>query len=170
MNDEFSIESLRKAITAKKSVVEENTKEQQFQNLALRYEQALQQLIMQIKKVVDQIPEFAVTLEEEKEIFSSPAFPGLKKEIRDQRLRISLSENFILFDPSGEGLLSAMGQIEIKSSRPIPYMIEKILYLIPDSTQSNKMYWGYRSIENLSGAMIPFTQKALLKLLHTVFA
>ena len=109
-------------------------------------------------------------LEDEKEIFTSPAFPGLQCEINDQRLKIMLEEDFLVFDPSGKALTSALGQIQIQASKPITFMIEKILYLIHDPRKPGGAYWGYRSIENLGGNLVPFSKEALLKLLHEVFA
>jgi len=72
-------------------------------------------------------------------------------------------------DPTTKALLSAMGQVEIAASRPIPFMVEKILYLIPDDGGAGARC-GYRSIDNLGGPLAPFGRQDLLRLLHAVFA
>jgi hypothetical protein len=111
-----------------------------------------------------------VALEEEKEIFTSPAFPGRELEIADQRLRISLDEDFLLFDPTATALACALGQVEILASRPLPYLVDKALYLIHDPRDQTRFVWGYRSMENLGKSLLRFDEAALLKMLHTVFA
>jgi len=168
MANDFSIEGLRAAM--RKDDAEQTTVDDaRFEAMARRYESAVRALIGDIHKVVKQIPEFRVKLEDEVETFTSPAFPGKSMSIRDQRLRITHGEHVLLFDPTAKALLSALGQIEVEASRPIPFMIEKILYLNPESG-SGKARWGYRSIENLGGPLAPFNQQVLLRMLHSVFA
>ncbi|MGD8440907.1 MAG: hypothetical protein PVG53_10245 [Holophagae bacterium] len=168
MSEELSIESLRAAITKTRDRAE--TEEAQlFERQARRFEVAVAHLVRQIRDVVTQVPELDVFLEDETESFSSPSFPGHFLEIEDQRVRITRDEDFLLFDPTAKALLSAMGQVEIFASRPIPFMVEKVLYLVPNDSGSGAT-WGYRSVVNLGGPLAPFGRQDLLKLLHAVFA
>ncbi len=166
MTETLSIDSLRAAIkkTDNHNEIEEA---ERFEVLARRFEMAVGRLVQQIQRTVNQVPELEVTLEDEIETFTAPGFPNRSLEIRDQRLRITHGEDFLLFDPTAKALLSAMGQVEIAASRPVSFMVEKILYLIPEGTGAR---WGYRSIDNLGGPLAPFGQQDLLKLLHAVFA
>ena len=164
----ITIESLRKAIH-KRAEEEEGDKGAKFEAVARRYERAVQKLIQEILTVVEQVPEFEIDLEDETEKFTSPAYPGQEIEIKDRKLKISLGEDFLLFDPSAKALAAALGQVEIIASKPIPFMIEKSLYLIPHQNDPQKVYWCYRAIENLGSKPILFTQEQLLKLLHTIF-
>lgn len=168
MSQELSISSLRSAILKSESQLPE-TDEMQFEQTARRFERAVAQLVAEIKKVVDQIPELKVTLEDEIEVFSSPAFPGRTLTIHDQRLRITRGSNMLLFDPTGKTLMSALGQIEIVASHPIPFMIDKTLYLIPKRGGSGAL-WGFRSVSDMSGPLSPFTPQALMQMLKAVFA
>ncbi|OGL46204.1 MAG: hypothetical protein A2161_03720 [Candidatus Schekmanbacteria bacterium RBG_13_48_7] len=169
MDEKLSINSLRDAL--KKRKVEKGADEKlRFEAFAKRYEKAVHHLINQINKYADQIPEFTVTREDETEIFTSPAFPGYELEIKDQRLKITLDEDFLLFDPTAKALTSALGQVKIISSKPIPFLIENILYLIYDPRNPKNLTWGYRSIENFGGKLIILTEETLLKLFHAVFA
>lgn len=165
---EFSIDALRAALQGSDSA-QTSPEDERFEALARRFERAVARLVEDINKVVQQIPELDVVLEDEVETFTSPAFPGKEIDIRDQRVRISRGEDMLLFDPTAKALLSAMGQIEIEATRPLSFMIEKVLYLIPDRT-GQRARWGFRSIENLGGPLAPFTQQVLLRMLHCVFA
>jgi hypothetical protein len=166
MTEDLTIESLRAAIkgTGHRDDAEER---ERFELQARRFELAVGRLVDQIRSIVDQVPELATDLEDEVEIFTAPGFPGRSLEIHDQRLRITHGENFLLFDPTAKALLSAMGQVEIAASRPIPFMVEKILYLIPEGRGAR---WGYRSVDDLGGPLKLFGRQDLLKLLHAVFA
>lgn len=166
MADGLTIDGLRAAIKHTGDTGEAEQAER-FELMARRFEMAVARLVRQIQKLVEQVPEFETTLEDEVEIFTAPGFPDRSLEIHDQRLRITHDEDFLLFDPTAKALLSAMGQVEIAASRPIPFMVEKILYLIPDGTGAK---WGYRSVDNMGGPLVPFGQQDLLKLLHAVFA
>jgi hypothetical protein len=166
MTDKLTIDSLRAAIkeTRNDDDIRQN---ERFELMARRFEMAVRHLVEQIRKMVDQVPELAIEFEDEVETFTAPGFPGKTIEIHDQRLRITHGEDFILFDPTAKALLSAMGQVEIAASKPIPFMVENILYLIPGGKGAR---WGYRSIDDLGGPLKPFGQQDLLRLLHTVFA
>ena len=166
MTETLSIESLRAAIK-KTDDHDETEQAERFELMARRFEMAVGRLVQQIQKTVNQVPELEVNLEDEIETFTAPGFPDRSLDIHDQRLRITHGEDFLLFDPTAKALLSAMGQVEIAASRPISFMVEKILYLIPDGAGAR---WGYRSIDNLGGPLAPFGQQDLLKLLHAVFA
>lgn len=168
MGEELTIDSLRAAIR-KGAAEAEAADDQRFERLGRRYERAVQQLIAQIRQVVARVPELVATLEDEVEEFSSPAFPGKTLEIRDQRLRITCGDDLLLFDPTAKALLSALGQVEIEASRPIPFMIERVLYLIPDR-EGLSARWGYRSAANAGGPLTPFGEQDLLRLLAAVFA
>lgn len=168
MAEQLSIDSLRAAIRGAEE--DEGAEEQaRFEAMARRFEAAVRQLIADIHTVVRQVPELKVSLEDEVETFTSPAFPGRSLDIRDQRLRITHGEDVLLFDPTAKALLSAMGQIEVVASRPIPFMIERILYLIHERGASRPR-WGYRSVENFGERLLPFNQQVLLRMLHAVFA
>jgi len=166
MADGLTIDGLRAAI---KNTGDDGEAEQteRFELMARRFEMAVSRLVRQIQKLVEQVPELETTFEDEVEIFTAPGFPDRSLEIHDQRLRITHGEDFLLFDPTAKALLSAMGQVEIAASRPIPFMVEKILYLIPEGGGAK---WGYRSVDNMGGPLVPFGQQDLLKLLHAVFA
>jgi hypothetical protein len=168
MAEQLSIESLRAAIrhTDDRGEAEEARR---FALQAKRFETTVGRLVQQIRRIVEQVPELTVSLEDEIETFTSPGFPGRSIEIRDQRLRVAHGEDFLLFDPTARALLSAMGQVEIFASRPIPFMVEKILYLIPEDGDTGAR-WGFRSVDNLGGPLVPFGQQDLLRLLHAVFA
>jgi len=166
MTETLSIKSLRAAIK-KTDDHDETEQAERFELMARRFEMAVGRLVQQIQKTVNQVPELEVNLEDEIETFTAPGFPDRSLDIHDQRLRITHGEDFLLFDPTAKALLSAMGQVEIAASRPISFMVEKILYLIPDGAGAR---WGYRSIDNLGGPLAPFGQQDLLKLLHAVFA
>jgi hypothetical protein len=75
----------------------------------------------------------------------------------------------LLFDPTGKTLMSALGQIEVEASHPLPMMIDKTLYLIPKRDGTGAL-WGYRSVSDMSGPLTPFTQETLLEMLKAVFA
>jgi hypothetical protein len=168
MDEELSIQSLRQSILQKDRQAP-SSEEQLFEQAGRRYERAVQRLIQDIRAVVDQIPELKVTLEDEAEVFSSPAFPGRTMTITDQRLRISRGDAVLLFDPTAHALLSALGQIEIAATQPIPFMIERVLYLIP-GPEGSTARWGYRAADDATGPLSPFNQTALLRTLHAVFA
>lgn len=167
MTESLNINSLRAAIQ-KSGTSEGAADDARFEALARRFEGAVRQLVESIHGVVRQIPELEVVREDEVEVFTSPAFPGKEMRIHDQRLRIIMGEDMLLFDPTARALMSALGQIEVEATRPLPFMIEKVLYLIP-SRGGQKARWGYRSVENLGGPLAPFTEKVLLRMLHSVF-
>jgi hypothetical protein len=162
----MTINSLRAAF--QNAPRESSADDARFEALARRFERAVHDLVHEIHGVVEQIPELHATLEDEVETFTSPAFPGKELQIHDQRLRITHGENVLLFDPTAKALLSAMGQIEVEASRPVPFMVEKVLYLIPSRSGGNAR-WGFRSVENLGGPLAPFTEQVLLRMLHCVF-
>jgi hypothetical protein len=168
MAEQYSIDGLRAALRDQDHH-REGEEEERFLTQARRFESAVAQLVGAIRGVLERIPELEVTLIDEVETFTSPAFPGRATEIRDQRLRISRGEDFVLFDPTAKALLSALGQVEIQASRPLPFLVEKILYLIPQAGEARAV-WGYRSVEDLGGPLAPFGEQALLRLLHAVFA
>jgi hypothetical protein len=60
----------------------------------------------------------------------------------DQRARITRGEDFLLFDPTAGALASAMGQVRLSSSRPIPFLMERALYLVRGGPEGS--WWGYR--------------------------
>lgn len=166
MTENLTIDSLRAAI--KSTGGRDDTEERErFELQARRFELAVARLVEQIRTIVDQVPELESEFEDEVETFTAPGFPGRSLEIHDQRLRIIHGEDFLLFDPTAKALLSAMGQVEIAASRPIRFMVEKILYLIPEGSGAR---WGYRSVDDLGGPLKPFGRQDLLKLLHAVFA
>ncbi|MCP4899987.1 MAG: hypothetical protein GY906_23715 [bacterium] len=168
MVDELTVESLRAAIRGSEqgSTVPDA---ERFHAMGRRFEAAVRQLIQQVNDVVSQISELHVTLEDEVEEFTSPAFPGQSMEIRDQRLRITHQGDVLLFDPTAKALLSALGQVEIEATRPIPFLIERILYLVPNPDGRGGK-WGVRSVENLGGPLQPFSRQILLRMLQAVFA
>ena len=168
MSEKLSIDSLRNAIL-KTDAADTSADDERFRKMAKRYEVAVQHLITQVQRIVDQIPELATTLEDEAETFTAPGFPDRSIDIASQRIRISHRQDSLLFDPTAKALLSALGQIEIEASRPIPFMVEKVLYLVPDQSGESAR-WGYRSVENLGGPLTPFTSQDLLRLFKAVFA
>jgi hypothetical protein len=168
MSEALNVHSLRQAILQRDKRMPTND-EQLFEQAGRRYERAVERLVHDIRAVIDQIPELSVSLEDEVELFSTPAFPGRTMTISDQRLRIARGENFLLFDPTAQAFLSALGQIEIQASRPISFMIERVLYLIPDPDASGAR-WGYRAADDMAGPLSPFNQDALLRMLQAVFA
>jgi hypothetical protein len=168
MTEPLSIHSLRQAILEKDKRLPA-TDEQRFEQAGRRYERAVGRLVEDIRTLVDQIPELKVTLEDEAEVFSTPAFPGRTMSISDQRVRITRGDAVLLFDPTAKALLSALGQIEIKATRPIPFMIDRVLYLIPTADGAGAR-WGYRAADDASGPLSPFNQDALLRMLQAVFA
>jgi hypothetical protein len=162
-----SLDALRDAIR-RRGQADNADEAQRFQALAREYEAAVGQLVAHIREVVAAVPELTLATEDEKEAFTSPAFPGRTLDIRDQRVRITRGEDYLLFDPTAGALASAVGQVRLSSSRPIPLLMEKTLYLVrggPDGT-----WWGYRSAEDPSKFAVPFTPKALVRMLHAVFA
>ena len=89
--------------------------------------------------------------------------------IEDHRIRITRGDEMLLFDPTAGAHLSALGQREVQASRPIPFMIEKVLYL-EGGRKGKEPSWGYRSIENLGSKLTPFSQQTLLRMIKCVFA
>jgi hypothetical protein len=168
MSDDLSIESLRAAIQGVQEV-EQGTDTARFEAMGRRYETAVRQLIQQIYSIVSQIPELQVTLEDEIEEFTSPAYPGMSMQIQDQRLRITRGNDVLLFDPTAKALLSALGQVEIEATRAMSFLVEKVLYLIPDRGGRGGK-WGVRLVEKLGGPLEPFSRQVLLRMLHAVFA
>jgi len=168
MSENITISSLRSAILKAGAQLPE-TDEMQFEQTARRFERALGQLVADIQKVVDQIPELKVALEDEYEVFTSPAFPNRSLKIHDQRVRITRGSNMLLFDPTGKTLMSALGQIEIEASRPLQMMVDKTLYLIP-KRDGGGAHWGFRSVSDMAGPLARFTPEVLLNMLHAVFA
>ena len=74
----------------------------------------------------------------------------------------------MLFDPTAGALASAVGQVRLSSSRPIPFLMEKTLYLVRGGPQGT--WWGYRSAEDPRQFALPFTTPSLVRMLHAVFA
>lgn len=167
MGSELSVQSLRAALQASEPDSPDSDLAR-FEAMGKRFERAVRQLIQQIHEVVSEIPELDLALEDEVEEFTSPAFPGHSMQIHDQRLRISRGTDVLLFDPTAKALLSALGQVEIEATRPIPFLVEKILYLIPNR-EGKGGKWGIRSVENLGGPLQPFSRSVLLRILHAVF-
>lgn len=168
MAETLSIHSLRQAILERDRELP-IPDDQLFEQAGRRYERAVQHLVKAIVAVVEQIPELKVTLEDEHETFSSPAFPGRTMTISDQRIRVTRGDSMLLFDPTAKAILSALGQIEIEATRPIPFMIERVLYLIP-SRDGGGARWGFRTADDIAGPLAPFDQAALLRMLQAVFA
>lgn len=168
MTETISVHSLRQAILERDRKLPA-TDEQLFERAGRRFERAVQRLVQDITAVVEQIPELKFIFEDEVEIFSTPAFPGRTMTISDQRIRITRGDNMLLFDPTAKAILSALGQIEIEATRPIPFMIERVLYLIP-SRDGSSARWGFRAADDAAGPLSPFDQNALLRLLQAVFA
>lgn len=166
MADELTIESLRAAIRGEGEPTGDPD-EVRFERLGRRFEGAVAALAERIREMIDQIPELDLRLEDEIEVFTSPAFPGRELRIRDQRVRIVRGDDMILFDPTAKALLSALGQVEVQATRPLPFMIEKVLYLIPDRG-GRTARWGYRAAEDPAG-LTPFTRSVLLRMLQAVF-
>jgi hypothetical protein len=167
MAEAISIDALRSALQAK-DTPQEVDEDQRFELAVRRYEESVRELVEEISTVVGQIPELSLTLEDEVETFTSPAFPGKTKAVQGQRVRIASAENWVLFDPSAKAFLQAVGHVEVQASRPLPFMVERVLYLTPDR-KGLKARWTYPSVENLGRQPVPFTQETLLRLLHCVF-
>lgn len=168
MTEKLTVHSLRQEILRKQAEFEAPD-EMQFEQTARRFERAVRQLVGDIQKLVDQVPELKYVLEDEIEVFTTPAFPGRSMKIHDQRLRIVRGDRMLLFDPTAKALLSALGQIDVEATRPIPFMVDQVLYLIPGHGGKTAR-WGYRSVDNMAGPLTPFTQNDLLRMLHAVFA
>lgn len=164
---EESVDDLRAAIR-RRGQNDTTDEEQRFRALAREYEAAVAQLVARVQEVVSSVPELKLATEDEKEAFTSPAFPGRSLDVRDQRVRITRGEDFLLFDPTAGALASAVGQVRLASSRPIPFLMEKTLYLVRGGPEGT--WWGYRSAEDPSKFAIPFTPKTLVRMLHSVFA
>jgi hypothetical protein len=162
-----SLEALRAAIRGR-GQADTASEEQRFKTLAREYEEAVRKLVAHIGEVVAAVPELKLALEDEKEAFTSPAFPGRSVEIRDQRVRLTRGEDFLLFDPTAGALASAVGQVRLSASRPIPFLMEKTLYLVRGGPEGT--WWGYRSAEDPRQFAVPFTTQALVRMLHAVFA
>ena len=143
-------------------------REQRFRALAREWEAAARQLASDIGALVESVPELKLAFEDERETFTSPAFPGRSLEIRHQRVRITRGDDFLVFDPSAGALASAMGQVRLSFSRPVPFLMERALYLVrggPDGP-----WWGYRSSEDPRPFAVPLTPSVLVRMLHAVFA
>jgi len=169
MADEVSIESLRTAIR-NRGAEADSGEAARLEALARGYEACVRDLVTELVTVARQIPDLTVAVEDETEEFTSPAFPGRGVPIESQRVRITLHEDFLLFDPTAEALASALGQVKISASRPIPFLIERTLYLIRPRSPQQKPYWALRSVENPLQFGTPFDRDALLRMLHAVFA
>lgn len=167
MAEAISIHALRSALRSK-DTPQSADEDQRFELAVRRYEESVRELVQEISAVVEQIPELSLTLEDEVETFTSPAFPGKTRAVKGQQVRIASSDNWVLFDPSAKGFLQAVGHVEVEASRPLPFMVERVLYLTPER-RSSKARWTYPSVENLGGQPVPFTQETLLRLLHCVF-
>lgn len=108
--DDESLDALRSAIR-RRGQTDNADEGQRFQALAREYEAAVGQLVAHIREVVAAVPELTISTEDEKEAFTSPAFPGRSVDIRDQRVRITRGEDYLLFDPTEECVpLFAYGQ------------------------------------------------------------
>lgn len=170
MPDDPEVESLRAAIRGRGGSAEPADEATRFEALARSYEKAVQQLQAEIAATVKQVGDLKLSLEDEVESFTSPAFPGRTLKIHSQRLRITLGDDFLLFDPNPGAMASAMGQMKIEASRPIPFLIEKGIILIRSREASEPPYWAYRSSDDLTKFALPFSRTVLLRILHAVFA
>src|SRR5262245_13498731 len=169
MTDDVSIESLREAIR-NRDLHRKSDDEDRLHALARGYEESIRALVTDIVVVVKQVGDLTVSVEDEAEDFTSPAFPGRCVPIRSQKVRITLREDFLLFDPAAEALASALGQVKISASRTIPFLIERTLYLIRPRSPAERPFWAFRSIEDPLRFAIPFDKAALVRMLHAVFA
>jgi hypothetical protein len=165
--EDDSLDGLRDAIR-RRGESNTATEEQRFQTLAREYEAAVAKLVAHIREVVGAVPELKFVAEDEREAFTSPAFPGRSLDIKDQRARITRGEEYLLFDPTAGALASAMGQVRLSSSRPIPFLMERTLYLVRGGPEGS--WWGYRSAEDPAKFALPFTKKTLVRMLRAVFA
>ena len=168
-DDDSAIASLRAAIKGRGSAGASD-EASRFEALARSYEKAVAQLIAETAGVVKQVGDLTLRLEDEDETFTSPAFPGRSTKIHCQRLRVTLGDDFLLFDPSAGAMASAMGQVRLEASRPIPFLIEKGIYLIRSRDDSEPPYWAYRSSDDLTKFALPFSRNVLVRILHAVFA
>lgn len=168
-DDDASIESLRAAIRGRGSAGTAD-EASRFEALARSYERAVALLIAEAAGVVKQVGDLSLRVEDEVETFTSPAFPGRSTKINCQRLRVTLGDDFLLFDPSAGAMASAMGQVKLEASRPIPFLIEKGIYLIRSREDSEPPYWAYRSSDDLTKFALPFSRNVLVRILHAVFA
>lgn len=168
MADDLSIDSLRGAIRRRRTAADGATSAG-LEATARRFEAAVAQLTRELLAIVDELPELEVTLEDEVEAFTSPAHPGESVTVRDQRICITGGEDFLLFDPTSKAHFTTVGQVDVRSSRPIPFLMEKTLYL-SEAPGSERFVWGFRSLENLGGGLTPFDRQSFLRMLGAVFA
>lgn len=168
MDEELSVESLRGAIKARRKPGGDAAPSG-VEPAARRFEAAVAQLIAELQAVLKDLPELEVVLEDEVEAFTSPAFPGESVTVHDQRLCIRCGEDFLLFDPTARAHFTTVGQVEIRASRPIPFLMEKALYL-QQATAGERHVWGMRCVENLGGGLTRFDRKGILRVLQAVFA
>ena len=92
MTEQLTIHSLRQEILRKQAEFEAPD-EMQFEQTARRFERAVKQLVGNIREIVEQVPELKYVLEDEIEVFTTPAFPGRSMEIHDQRLADVLADH-----------------------------------------------------------------------------
>lgn len=146
---EDPLDALRAAIR-RRGQHDSASEEERFSALARNYEKAARGLVLMAQEVAARVPELTLTLEDEEETFTSPAFPGRETPVRSQRIKIGLGGDFLILDPTAAALGGAIGQVQVTSSRPIPFLIEKTIYLIRsrDAQEREATYWGYRSAED----------------------
>jgi len=170
MSEKISIGSLRDAIKSRRTPIEADDLGQRFEKKAKKFEQAVAHFNRQVEKVIRQLPELSIDLEDEEEVFTSPAYPGMSQTIHDQILKITLDDDYLIFDPTGRSYSTTLGQIQIQASKPLPMLVEKILYLVENPRKPQSLFWGYRSVEDFGQKIYPFNQQILLSILKEVFA
>jgi hypothetical protein len=168
---EDPVDELRAAIR-RRGQQETAAEEQRFLSLARNYETAARGLVAMAQEVAARVPELTVTLEDEEETFTSPAFPGREAPVRTQRIKVGLGGDFLILDPTANALGGAIGQVQVVSSRPVPFLIERTIYLIRsrDARDREGTYWGYRSAEDMSAFALPFTRDVFVRMLRAIFA
>jgi hypothetical protein len=170
MSEKISIDSLRKAIKSQRAESEANDLINRFEKKAKKFEQAVAHLNRQVEKVIRQVPELSIEFEDEEEVFTSPAYPGMSKTVHDQILKITLEDDYLIFDPTGRSYSTTFGQIQIQASKPLPMLVEKTLYLMENPRKPRSFFWGYRSAKDFGQKIYPFNQETLLTLLKAIFA
>ena len=164
------MDSLREAIKSHQTEDAADDLSRRFEKKAKKFEQAVAHLNRQVEKVIRQVPELSIELEDEEEVFTSPAYPGMSKTVHDQILKITLEDDYLIFDPTGRSYSTAFGQIKIEASKPIPMLVEKVLYLMENPRKPRSFFWGFRSVEDFGQKIYPFNQQTLLAMLKAVFA
>ena len=170
MSEKISIDSLRDAIKSQRSDSEADNLSQRFEKKAKKFERAVAHFNRQVEKVIRQIPELSIEFTDEEEVFTSPAYPGMSQTVHDQILKVTLDDNYLIFDPTGRSYSTTFGQIQIEASKPLPLLVEKNLYLMENPRKPQSFFWGYRSVEDFGQKIYPFNQQTLLAILKAVFA